>query len=116
MMIYKLIALAFILLTPIFTYILASFFRLKHYGILFTDLAFPLFALEIALISAKFFTNSLVPYYFICLSLLAISLTVGFLVKTHSFSYRRFFKFFWRAGFILTFLFYIVMIIFVFMT
>ena len=81
---------------------------------LFTDLSFPLFALEIALVVNKFLDSSVFFYYLICLSLLALSLTAFFLKKNHSFSYRRFGKFFWRSGFIVTFIFYIVVVILIF--
>ena len=37
-----------------------------------------------------------------------------FLKRNHSFSYRRFGKFFWRSGFIVTFIFYIIVLILVF--
>ena len=110
MIMSKLIALAFIVLTPIFSYILGSLFKLRRYGILFTDTAFPLFAFEIILLSDKFFSNRFFPYYMICLSLLAIILTLRLLRKNHSFSYRRFLKFFWRTGSILSFLFYIFLV------
>ncbi|MCQ2962978.1 MULTISPECIES: DUF3397 domain-containing protein [Streptococcus] len=114
MMMYKLFSFSFIFLTPIFAYILVNFFNLKRFGILFTDLSFPLFALEIALVVNKFLDSSVFFYYLICLSLLALSLTAFFLKKNHSFSYRRFGKFFWRSGFIVTFIFYIVVVILIF--
>ncbi|WP_423831711.1 DUF3397 domain-containing protein [Streptococcus equinus] len=114
MMMYKLFSFSFIFLTPIFAYILVNFFNLKRFGILFTDLAFPLFAFEIALVVNKFLDSSVFFYYLICLSLLTLSLTAFFLKKNQSFSYRRFGKFFWRSGFIVTFIFYIVVVILIF--
>ena len=114
MMMYKLFSFLFVFLTPIFAYILVTFFKLKRFGVLFTDFAFPLFAFEIGLVGNKFLDSSTFFYYLMCLSLLAIILTVTFLRKEHSFSYRRFLKFFWRSGFILTFLFYIVVLILIF--
>ena len=97
---YKIFSFSFIFLTPIFAYILVKFFNLKRFGILFTDLAFPLFAFEIALVVSKFLDSSVFFYYLICLSLLALTLTAFFLKRNHSFSYRCFGKFFWRSGFI----------------
>ena len=114
MMMYKVFSFAFVFLTPIFAYILVTFFKLKRFGILFTDIAFPIFAFEIGLVGNKFLGSSIFFYYLICLSLLAIILTVTFLRRDHSFSYRRFGKFFWRSGFILTFLFYIMVLILIF--
>ncbi|HAK39215.1 DUF3397 domain-containing protein [Streptococcus sp.] len=114
MMMYKLFSFSFIFLTPIFAYILVKFFNLKRFGILFTDLAFPLFAFEIALVVNNFLDSSIFFYYLICLSLLALGLTAFFLKRNHSFSYRCFGKFFWRSGFIVTFIFYIIVLILVF--
>lgn len=114
MMMYKLFSFSFVFLTPIFAYILVTFFKLKRFGILFTDIAFPIFAFEIGLVGNKFLGSSIFFYYLICLSLLAIILTITLLRRNHSFSYRRFGKFFWRSGFILTFLFYIIVLILIF--
>ena len=47
MMMYKLFSFSFVFLTPIFAYILVTFFKLKRFGILFTDIAFPIFAFPI---------------------------------------------------------------------
>ena len=114
MMMYKIFSFSFIFLTPIFAYILIKFFNLNRFGILFTDLAFPLFAFEIALVVSKFLDSSVFFYYLICLSLLALTLTAFFLKRNHSFSYRRFGKFFWRSGFIVTFIFFTIVLILVF--
>ncbi|MBJ7540429.1 MULTISPECIES: DUF3397 domain-containing protein [Streptococcus] len=114
MMMYKLFSFSFIFLTPIFAYILVNFFNLKRFGILFTDLAFPLFAFEIALVVNKFLDSSVFFYYVICLCLLSLIITFVFLKRSQSFSYRRFGKFFWRSGFILTFIFYIIVLILIF--
>ncbi|MEX2804546.1 DUF3397 domain-containing protein [Streptococcus sp. H31] len=112
--IYKLMAAAFIILTPLFAFIIVKFFRLGKLGLKSPDLALPLFAAEIVLVSAHFFVHSLLPYYLIVMSLLAIALTFGFIHSRSSFSYRRFCKFFWRAGFILTFIFYLGLVILIF--
>ncbi|MGF0049332.1 DUF3397 family protein [Streptococcus alactolyticus] len=113
-MIYKLFSIAFLVLTPLFSYILVTFFNLKRFGILFTDLSFPLFALEIALVAMQSLTLDVFFYYLICLSLLALILSIIFLKRYHAFSYRRFLKFFWRSGFILTAIFYVIELILVF--
>ncbi|MGT2933263.1 DUF3397 family protein [Streptococcus catagoni] len=111
---YKLIAAAFILLTPIFSHILVSTFKLGRYGIKFPDLAFILFAIEIILVSGKFFTHNLLPYYLIALSILAIIITLMLVIKIQHFNYSRFAKLFWRVGFLLTFLAYLLLVIFIF--
>ncbi|CDO17676.1 Uncharacterized protein BN963_SGAL_00869 [Streptococcus gallolyticus] len=66
MMMYKLFSFSFVFLTPIFAYILVTFFKLKRFGILFTDIAFPIFAFEIGLVGNKFLGSSIFFYYLIC--------------------------------------------------
>ncbi|WMB28512.1 DUF3397 domain-containing protein [Streptococcus didelphis] len=103
MITYKLIAVLFILITPIFSHILVSLFRVGTYGIKFPDLAFLLFALEFILVSGKFFAHNLLPYYLIALSCLAIIISLVLVIKKQDFQYPRFLKLFWRIGFLLTF-------------
>ena len=93
-MMYKLFSFSFVFLTPIFAYILVTFFKLKRFGILFTDIAFPIFAFEIGLVGNKFLGSSIFFYYLICLSLLAIILTVTFLRRDHSFFLPPFWEIF----------------------
>jgi hypothetical protein len=47
----------------------------------------------------------------LALSALAIGITVYFLKKKQTFYYPKFLKFFWRAGFMLTFFLYLAMVI-----
>ncbi|EHI70101.1 DUF3397 domain-containing protein [Streptococcus ictaluri] len=114
MTIYKLTAAAFILLTPLFASIMVSLFRLGKKGIKFPDLSLPLFALEIILVSGKFFTHNLLPYYLIIMSLLAIVITLLLIFRTESFHYARFYKLFWRIGFLVTSFFYLILVAFIF--
>lgn len=116
MMMYKLIALAFVLLTPIFANIITQIFRLERFGLKFPDLSLPLFLWEIVIVSDKFFTHSWLPYYLIVMSLLAMILAVFLLKRSKHFSYKRFGKLFWRIGFILTFIFYLVLLAFIMTT
>lgn len=111
---YKLIALAFIFLTPLFSHILVSVFKLGRYGIKFPDIAFVLFALEILLVSGKFFNHNILPYYLILLALLAIVISLNLIFKSQNFYYRRFLKLFWRIGFLLTFALYIILVLYIF--
>ncbi|BAH80995.1 DUF3397 domain-containing protein [Streptococcus dysgalactiae subsp. dysgalactiae] len=114
MMIYKLTALAFLILTPLFAMIVTSLLRLNKKGLKFPDVALFLFAIEIVLVSGKFFTHNLLPYYLIIMSLLAIVISLLLVVRTQSFSYHRFMKLFWRVGFLVTFIFYLILVIFIF--
>ncbi|HEM3704856.1 TPA: DUF3397 domain-containing protein [Streptococcus suis] len=110
----KIVAFLFIFLTLTISIIAVKFFRLQNRGWNFADIAFPLYAIEFYLISDKAYYNSLLPQLVLALSLLAIGLCGFFLLKKKNFLYHRFFKVFWRASFILTFLMYLALVIAVF--
>ncbi|BBA93034.1 DUF3397 family protein [Streptococcus ruminantium] len=111
----KIAAFLFIFLTLAISIIAVKFFKLQKWRWNFADIAFPLYAIEFYLISDKAYYNSLLPHLVFALSFLAIGLCAFFLFKKKEFSYKKFFKFFWRAGFILTFLMYLALVIAVFM-
>ena len=106
--------LAFLILTPIFAFIIHRFFSLKYLGLNFADLTFPLYFIEVIAISARFFTHSFLPYITILLSLAAIIITIQMLRKTQSFKFKRFLKFFWRISFFITSIFYLGTVILIF--
>lgn len=58
MILYKFFAIAFLILTPIFAFIIHRFFSLKYLGLNFADLTFPLYFIEVVAVSARFFTHS----------------------------------------------------------
>lgn len=107
----KIIAVLFIFLTLAISIIAVKFFKLHKYGRNFADIAFPLYALEFYLISDRIYYSSLLPHLTLALSLLSMGLCAFFLFKKKEFSYKRFFKVFWRAGFILTFFMYLALVI-----
>lgn len=111
MILLKIASVLFIFLTLILAIITIKVFRLKKYGLNFADLAFPFFVLEFYIISDKAFYHSLLPQLILVLSGLAIAITVYFLKTKRTFYYPKFFKFFWRAGFLLTFFLYLAMVI-----
>lgn len=111
MIVYKLIAVSLVILTPIFSYVVTTVLRLKRFGILFTDLATPILAIDIFLIARQCLDSSVFFYYTMCLALLAIGLVGRFFKKNIVFSYRRFLKLFWRLAFLLTFAFYLIMVL-----
>ena len=82
MILYKFFAIAFLILTPIFAFIIHRFFSLKYLGLNFADLTFPLYFIEVVAVSARFFTHSFLPYITILLSLAAIIITIQMLRKT----------------------------------
>ena len=102
MILYKFFAIAFLILTPIFAFIIHRFFSLKYLGLNFADLTFPLYFIEVVAVSARFFTHSFLPYITILLSLAAIIITIQMLRKTQSFKFKRFLKLFWRISFFIT--------------
>ena len=110
-MLIKVASLVFIFLTLILSGIIIRVFKLRRYGLNFADLAFPLFALEYYLISDAAYYHNLLPQLLLALSLLTIGLTIYFLKKRRSFYYPKFFKYFWRAGFLMTFFLYLIMTI-----
>lgn len=113
---YQLLALALLFLTPTLSFIITKIFQLDKLGLRFPDLAFPLFAGEIVYVSSRFFTHSLLPHYLIGLALLAIFSSIWLLNKQpNHFSYRRFFKVFWRTGFLVTLVFYIATLVAIFL-
>ncbi|HEO6845787.1 TPA: DUF3397 domain-containing protein, partial [Streptococcus agalactiae] len=94
--------------------VLVKIFKLKKFNIMFPDIAFPIFVFLIPLISSSLLKQNLLPYYLILISLLAIGITIKLLRTKTLFSYKRFLKLFWRSGFILTFLFYLGLLVIIF--
>ena len=115
MILIKLASILLLVLTLALAVIISKLFKLKKKGINFADLAFPCLIFEYYLITAKVFTHNYLPVLGTVLSLLAIILVFFFLTKKRSFYYPKFIKFFWRAGFLLTLLLYIIMIVQIFL-
>lgn len=115
MTIYQTLAILFLFLTLAFTYVIVATFKLHRFGFNMADLALPIYAFEIVLVSAKYYTHSFLPYYAIAMSLLALFSVWWQLSKKKTFHFQKFVKFFWRSGFILTFLFYLGTVISIFL-
>lgn len=107
----KIASVLLLVLTLVLTVIISRLFGLSKRGINAADLAFPVLVFEYYLITAKSFTHNFLPQLGIGLSLLAMFITFFLLLRKRSFYYSRFFKFFWRAGFLLTLVMYLVMIV-----
>ncbi len=112
----KFAAILLLLLSFIVSITIIKLFGLQKKGWNFADIAFPILAFEFYLISDKAYYHSLLPHLVLALSLLSLAIVYYFLRKRRSFSYSRFFKFFWRAGFIVTFFLYVALIIALFTT
>ena len=111
MIFLKIAAILFLVLSIALSIIIVSFLGLQKKGWNFADIAFPLLAIAFYLISDKAYYHSLLPQLAFGLSLLAMGITAHFLLQRRDFTYKRFFKFFWRAGFLLTFLIYLALVI-----
>lgn len=116
MIIYQTFAVLFLLVTPIVAHALVNFLQLQVWDIKGPDLALPLFALELVLVSKKFLSYSFLPHYLLLMSSLAIIIIFGLVGKNKVFTYRRFFKRYWRVGFFLTVGAYLATLIFIFLT
>ena len=111
----KFAAILFIILNLTISIILVKLLSLKERGWNFADIAFPLFVIEFYLITDKAFYHSLLPHLILALALVVVVLASIFLWRRQDFTYARFFKLFWRAGFLLTFLMYLAMTISLFL-
>ena len=111
MILMKIASILLLVLTLVVCIIVTKLFRLKKLGFNFADLAFPILVFEYYLITSKSFTHSFLPRLGLALSILAIVLVFFFLLKKRSFYYPKFIKFFWRAGFLLTFVMYVEMVL-----
>ncbi|HEM3702884.1 TPA: DUF3397 domain-containing protein [Streptococcus suis] len=107
----KIAAVLFVFLTLTISIIIVKIFGLQKHGRNFADIAFPMFAFEFYLISDKMYYSSLLPHLLLALSILALAICLFFLFVRKTFSYRRFFKIFWRSGFLLTFFMYLALVI-----
>ena len=116
-MMYKILAVALLFITPLFALILTKLFGLRKRGVLFTDLALVFYAIESVWLSSLFFTHLILPAYLLLLALLAIGLVIFMLYRRKKpFTYRHFFKLFWRMGFLATLAFYLVELVLIFLT
>ncbi|MGT2799019.1 DUF3397 domain-containing protein [Streptococcus marmotae] len=111
MIFLKFASVLFIVLPLIVSISMVKLFKLHKKGWNFADIAFPIFAFEFYLVSDKVYYHSFLPHLILALSILALGITCSLLFGRRTFSYRRFLKFFWRAGFILTFLMYLALVI-----
>lgn len=93
-------------------FIIQSFSLGKKYKIKTPDLAtIPLF-MGIHSISLDTFRVSAMPYLMILIFILGVAVAVGQGRYYGDIQYKRYFKMFWRIVFLLTFLLYLIMIIF----
>lgn len=114
MIFLRIAAILFLVLTLIFSIMVVRIFRLQKRGVNFADFAFPMLAVAYYLISDKAFYHSWLPWLVLSLSILAIAVVLFFVFVRRSYSFHKFLKFFWRSGFILTFLLYLGLVIYLF--
>lgn len=111
MIIYRLTALVFLVTTPLASQLLVSLLRFKAPQLHPTDITWPLYALELVLVSRTLLVNSLLPHYLVAMSILSIVLCIWLLRKPLPFSYRRFGKLYWRWAFFVTLCCYVAMLV-----
>ncbi|MDO4635018.1 MAG: DUF3397 domain-containing protein [Streptococcus sp.] len=111
MIIFKLIAILFLIFTPFFSQIIVKAFGLKRVKIRFLDLAFVFYFLEFILIISHFSLEFLLPYYFLFLSVISLVISILQVKKNKEFTYKGFFKVFWRIGFFYSLLAYFSLVI-----
>ncbi|MER0123841.1 DUF3397 domain-containing protein [Streptococcus sp. ZJ93] len=114
MIFLKFASVLFIILPLIISISVVKLFKLQEKGWNFADIAFPILAFEFYLISDKVYYHSFLPHLMLALSILALIIACYLLFGKRTFSYHRFFKFFWRAGFLLTFFMYLALVIAIF--
>ncbi|MBY5035247.1 DUF3397 domain-containing protein [Streptococcus gallolyticus] len=114
MILLKIAAILFLILSLTISVILVKLLGLRKKGLNFADIAFPLFICEFYLISDKAYYHSQLPLLGLALGILALGICSYMVFKKQEFEPRRFFKLFWRAGFILTFLMYLALVISIF--
>ena len=110
MILMKIASILLLILTLVVCFIVTKLFGLRKIGFNFADLAFPLLVFEYYLITAKAFTHNFLPRLGVALSLNNPPCSL-FPCQKRSFYYPKFIKFFWRAGFLLTLIIYIAMIV-----
>lgn len=102
MTIYHFLAISLLVTLPALAHIILKLLPIQPKNLLVTDLTLPLYALALVLVSKSFFGNSFLPHYLVLMAVLALLLTLFVLQTSKDFSYRRWFKLFWRWGFFLT--------------
>lgn len=115
MMIYKLLAASLVFTLPLLAQGIHTAIPLKTKTFLVTDLTWPLYALSLVLVSKSFFGNSFLPHYLVLVAVLSIILTLWLAKASDHFSYRKWFKLFWRWNFFLALFAYLLTLLAIFL-
>ncbi|MGT2666956.1 DUF3397 family protein [Streptococcus rifensis] len=113
MLFLKIISVLFLFLGFPLAMAITGLFRLRHFKIGVPDIALPLYALALYVVSAQTFYHSLLALYSLLLALLLLGITIYYLLKKRTIRFQRIFKVFWRLSFLLTFLFYLALVIYI---
>lgn len=113
MLFLKITSILFLILLFPLAMILTAILRLKFKSLSPADVALPLYACALYLISAQTFYHSLIPLYLLLIISLLMGMAIFFLTKNKTFRFRRIFKIFWRLSFLLTILFYLALVIYI---
>lgn len=111
MIIYTTFALLLGLTIPSLAHVLLTLTKGRRWGLNLADVSLPFYGIALFLVSKAYFTNSFLPHYLAAMSLTAIITCSVLLKKQPNFSLRRFTKIFWRIGFFVTLLAYLLTLI-----
>ncbi|MEY8463335.1 DUF3397 family protein [Streptococcus merionis] len=113
MLFLKVISVLFLLLGFPLAMAITGLFRLRHFKLGVPDIALPLYAGAIYIISARTFYHSLLALYVLLLAILLLGITLYYLITKRTIRFHRVFKIFWRLSFLMTVLFYLALVIYV---
>lgn len=116
-MLPKIIATVYPLITWLILVFAFKFLRIRqltHRKLLIPDIYVLLLVYGLHLFSEQVTEVSILPYYFLIISALALILLLLDLFYYKDFYYKRFFKLFWRITFVITFALYIAMVVIIY--
>ncbi|MFC4653343.1 DUF3397 domain-containing protein [Lactococcus nasutitermitis] len=116
-MLLKIIAILYPILVFIALTFIFKFFRLRkltHHRLGIPDVFTVFLAFGLQIFSKQFTSISILPYYILIISGLALVLLLLDIFYYKEFYYRRFLKLWWRITFIITFVIYIAFLVVIF--
>ncbi len=117
-MLPKIIATLYPLITWLILVFAFKFLRIRHLThrkLLIPDVYILFLIYGLHLFSEQLTAVNILPYYFLIISVLALILLLLDLFYYKAFSYKRFFKLFWRITFVTTLALYIAMIVMIYL-
>ncbi|MDQ0221574.1 DUF3397 family protein [Streptococcus moroccensis] len=113
MLFLKIVSVLFLFLGLPLAMAVTGLFRLRHFNIGVPDVALPLYAIALYIVSARTFYHSLLALYVLLLALLLLGIIIYYFIKKRTVPIKRAFKIFWRLSFLLTLIFYLALVIYI---